>query len=85
MGLVAEVADDPRQAAQAWAEAHLAPRSASSLRHATGALRRERRRRLEAGLADLEHRYLDELMETRDAVEGIEAFLAKRPAVWEDR
>ncbi|MAF65591.1 MAG: cyclohexa-1,5-dienecarbonyl-CoA hydratase [Planctomycetes bacterium] len=85
MGLASEVTDDPRQAALDWAETHLAPHSASSLRHATGALRRARRRHLEEGLADLEERYLSELMETHDAVEGIEAFLAKRPARWEDR
>jgi cyclohexa-1,5-dienecarbonyl-CoA hydratase len=29
--------------------------------------------------------YLEELMATADAVEGLNAFLAKRPPKWEDR
>jgi hypothetical protein len=28
---------------------------------------------------------VDDLMRTRDAVEGLEAFVAKRPPVWEHR
>ena len=41
--------------------------------------------RVRAKLAALEELYLDELMSTRDAVEGLTAFLEKRPARWEDR
>ena len=33
----------------------------------------------------VERLYLEELMATRDAVEGLTAFLEKRPPVWEDR
>ncbi len=33
----------------------------------------------------LERFYLEELMKTHDAVEGIEAFLAKRPPEWRNR
>jgi cyclohexa-1,5-dienecarbonyl-CoA hydratase len=36
-------------------------------------------------LAALEQQYLTRLMSTRDAVEGLTAFLEKRPARWEDR
>ncbi len=39
-------------------------------------------KRVAARLAEVERLYLDELMSTRDAVEGLEAFLAKRPAQW---
>jgi len=40
---------------------------------------------VKAKLQTLEQTYLDELMATRDAVEGLEAFIAKRPAKWEHR
>jgi cyclohexa-1,5-dienecarbonyl-CoA hydratase len=36
-------------------------------------------------LAVAERAYLEDLMGSRDAVEGLEAFLAKRPARWENR
>ncbi len=41
--------------------------------------------RVRAKIATVERLYLDELMKTRDAVEGIEAFIAKRPAQWMHR
>ncbi len=85
MGLVDAVADDPEAAALAWFDQHLAPRSASSLRYAVKAARDGFARELATRLAELEHLYLDGLMGTRDAREGLEAFLAKRPARWEHR
>ena len=39
----------------------------------------------EAGLGAIEKIYLDELMTTHDAEEGLKAFLAKRKPVWEER
>jgi cyclohexa-1,5-dienecarbonyl-CoA hydratase len=36
-------------------------------------------------LAEVERLYLDRLMQTRDANEGLTAFLAKRKPVWENR
>jgi cyclohexa-1,5-dienecarbonyl-CoA hydratase len=36
-------------------------------------------------LPKLERLYLDELMRTQDAVEGIDAFLARRTPLWTDR
>jgi cyclohexa-1,5-dienecarbonyl-CoA hydratase len=85
LGLVDAVADDPEAAAVAWFDQHLAPRSASSLRFAVRAARAEAAAGLAARLAELERLYLDGLMATRDAAEGLEAFLAKRPARWEHR
>jgi len=85
MGLVAEIADDPLEAALAWARAHLVPKSAASLRFVTRALRATFERRLLDGLAELERVYLDELMLQHDAREGIAAFLEKRRPAWEDR
>jgi cyclohexa-1,5-dienecarbonyl-CoA hydratase len=85
MGLVDAVADDPEAASIDYFEKHLAPLSASSLRFAVRAARLGFVERVTAKLDAVEKLYLEELMPTRDAVEGLTAFLAKRPAVWQDR
>jgi cyclohexa-1,5-dienecarbonyl-CoA hydratase len=84
LGLVDEVAEDPSAAALAWARTHLLPRSASSLRHAVRALREGRARRLLDDLAGVERLYLGSLAATKDAEEGLRAFLEKRPPRWRD-
>jgi cyclohexa-1,5-dienecarbonyl-CoA hydratase len=65
-----------------WFDAHLAARSAASLRCAAWASRSMTRRHVDAVLPELEHFYLDILMRTKDASEGITAFLEKRAPVW---
>jgi len=85
IGLVDALADDPSEAALAYFEEHYAPRSASSLRFAVRAARYDFVYRVRRKLAEVERLYLEEVMATRDAVEGLTAFIAKRPAVWEDR
>lgn len=60
------------------------PKSASSLRFATSAARSRLRRRYARDIAALESLYLGKLMSTRDAVEGVRAFLEKRPPAWGD-
>jgi len=85
IGLVDALADDPEQAALAWFEEHLARQSASSLRFAVRAARAGLVERIRSKLAEVERLYLEELMGTHDAVEGLTAFIAKRPATWEDR
>jgi cyclohexa-1,5-dienecarbonyl-CoA hydratase len=84
-GLVSEVADDPGAAALAWAREHLLSKSAVSLRHAMRLIRRDLRQRVLPALEEAEHAYLGPLMTTRDAREGIAAFLEKRDPAWEDR
>jgi cyclohexa-1,5-dienecarbonyl-CoA hydratase len=84
-GLVDEVADDPAAAALEYARTYLVPRSASSLRFAVRAARLELSQRLLAGLEHLEALYLRELMRTEDAIEGLNAFLEKRPPRWKNR
>ncbi len=85
IGLVAELAADPGTAALDWAGEYLLPRSASALRLATAAARRSWRGTFIDDLAELERCYLDELMKTHDAPEGIQAFLEKRKPAWEHR
>ena len=82
IGLVHAVADDPVAAAMAFAAEHLLPRSASSLRFAERAARHELAELLARRLPALEALYLDQLMETADANEGLAAFIAKRPPRW---
>ncbi len=85
MGLVDAVADDPSAAALGYFDKYLAPKSANSLRIAVRAARAGFTKRMIARLQEVEDLYLNELMSTRDAVEGLEAFIAKRPAKWENR
>jgi cyclohexa-1,5-dienecarbonyl-CoA hydratase len=85
LGLVAAVAEDPEAAALAFFDAHLAKKSAASLGFALRAARAGLVERVRSKLAALEALYLSGLMSTRDANEGLTAFLEKRPARWEDR
>jgi cyclohexa-1,5-dienecarbonyl-CoA hydratase len=84
MGLVDEIATEPADAAIAWMRAWLFNRSASSLRFAVRAARTDLTDRLTQTLPALEAMYLNELMATPDAMEGLRAFLEKRPARWRD-
>jgi len=85
MGLVDFVSDDPAASAVAYFSKHLAPKSGSSLRFAVKAARHDYCSRIANKLNEVERLYLEELMSTRDAVEGLTAFTAKRPAKWENR
>jgi cyclohexa-1,5-dienecarbonyl-CoA hydratase len=85
IGLVTATADDPEAAALAWFDAHVAKHSAATLRLALKAARGDLVERVRAKLAAFEALYASELMTTHDAVEGLQAFLAKRPASWQDR
>ncbi len=84
IGLVDEVVADPVEAALAWVRTHLLPKSASSLRYAVRAARADLRATLETELPVVERLYLDELMATGDAQEGLRAFMEKRSAVWQN-
>jgi len=85
MGLVQVVAGDPQAAALAWFDEHLAGKSAASLASAVVAARAAMVRDVRHRLAEVERLYLDRLMATRDANEGLVAFLAKRAPNWEHR
>ena len=85
IGLVDEIAEDPTEAALGYAREYLLPRSASSLRIAVRALRSGFAERFRAQLAEVERLYLQELMSTTDALEGLQAFLEKRAPSWSNR
>lgn len=82
IGLVDEVADNPSDAAREWHRKYIMPLSGSAVGHAVRAARLSFHDNLHQLLERLERQYLDELMQTEDAREGINAFLEKRPPQW---
>jgi cyclohexa-1,5-dienecarbonyl-CoA hydratase len=84
IGLCDEIALDPEARARALIGERLAGKSASSLRFALRAARLPVRAQIDEALARLERLYLDELLATQDAREGIAAFIDKRPPSWKD-
>ena len=85
IGLVQFVSDDPEAAALVYFDQHLAGKSAAALACAVTAARAAMIRDVRHRLAEVERLYLDSLMATRDANEGLRAFLAKRKPNWEHR
>lgn len=87
IGLVHSVSDDPEHAAITYFNEYLAPSSGSSLRFAVRAAyvaRASSFTSIKAKLDEIERIYNEELIVTHDAMEGLTAFLEKRPAVWKD-
>jgi cyclohexa-1,5-dienecarbonyl-CoA hydratase len=71
--------------AEQWTVQQILPKSASSLRFAVKAARSAFNDALSEGLTRLERLYVDELMATHDANEGIAAFLERRQPTWMNR
>jgi cyclohexa-1,5-dienecarbonyl-CoA hydratase len=68
-----------------WTRKHILPKSASSLRFAVAAARQDFNETLRRNLGLLEAAYVEKLMATYDANEGIASFLERRPAVWQNK
>lgn len=81
IGLVDVLDEDPEGAALEYAKS-LLNHSGSSLRFAVRALRYGMAKRIQEDLPALERLYLEELMFSADAVEGIRAFMEKRAPNW---
>ncbi len=75
---------DLHLASREWFDSRLAPTSAVALAHATRASRLLLRAQVEPLIDQVERQYLDELLLTHDAAEGVDAFLAKRRPEWRD-
>ena len=84
LGLVTRTAPDGTldEALSAWLEREFLERSPAALAQAVKASRRALRRAVDEELPELERQYVGELMAEPDAVEGIRAFLEKRPPRW---
>lgn len=84
MGLVQAVDQSPETAALDWFDENLAQLSSSSLRFAVRAARLQSLGRIKEKIAQVEQLYIDELMKTHDALEGLTAFVEKRTASWKN-
>ena len=85
-GLLNEVFDDRAgldEGVNTFIEQQILPKSASSLRFAVKASRVKFNHILSNFLPILQDMYVNELMNTKDANEGINAFIEKRKPVWE--
>lgn len=86
IGLVDRVVPaDELDAAAGAALSGIIEKSAAVVRLTKRAVRDARGADFEARLAALEKLYLEELMQTEDAAEGLRAFAEKRPPVWRHR
>lgn len=72
------------EAAFSWFARYLAPRAAVALSHAALAARTVWRPQVERALEENERRYLDELLASPDADEGVRAWMEKRPPQWRE-
>jgi len=84
MGAVIAIAPsrDVLQAAAEWFDAHIAPRSTVALSAAAQASRLTVRAAAEPAIDAAERLYLERVLPSRDALEGVNAFLEKRPPRW---
>jgi cyclohexa-1,5-dienecarbonyl-CoA hydratase len=83
-GLIEAVAprDELGASVDRWYAETLARHSAAALRRAATASRMVILRAMETLIPEMERLYLDDLISTADAAEGVAAFLDKRPPKW---
>jgi len=79
------VADEDVESAALELASRIARHSAAALRHTKKALKQGLVAARSSALAETGRIYVDELMKTEDALEGLEAFTEKRTAEWKHR
>ncbi len=82
LGIAVKADADPEAAALAYYDEHFGGLSASTLRYAVTAARQNFANEVSADLDRVEKLYLDGLMNSDDAVEGLSAFVEKRSPQW---
>ena len=85
IGLINDVFEDKAAleiGVNSFIEQYILPKSASSLHYGVKAARLNFNHTFSKYLAELETMYVEELMETKDANEGINAFIEKRKPNW---
>jgi cyclohexa-1,5-dienecarbonyl-CoA hydratase len=85
LGLADWCSDDPEANLQKWFVQNLEGKSAIAVRTAWRASRRLLADALRNHLASLESLYLKDLMSCEDPIEGISAFVERRPPVWKNQ
>lgn len=85
LGLADWCGEDPEADLQKWFVENLEGKSAVAVRTAWRASRRLLADALRNDLTSIESLYLKDLMSHTDPIEGISAFLEKRPPVWRDQ
>jgi len=87
MGLINKIFEDKQEmeiGVEEWVNKYIIPKSASSLKFAVKAARKSFNQIVLSKLPELESEYLEKLMNTRDANEGIQSFIEKRKPVWKN-
>ena len=84
MGFVDWIDDDPMIAVEQWAIQEIQPKSAAALRCAVRAARWQFNQTVRSELKQIEKYYLETLMETHDANEGLLSFIEKRKPQWKN-
>jgi len=85
IGLAAGASPDPQAAALDYFDKYIAARSAAALEVAVTAARGSYLPEVKRRLAEVERLYVERTIKTRDAIEGLNAFIAKRAPKWEHR
>ena len=85
LGLVSSVSPQPEKEVEKFIAQYILPRSAAALHWTVKASRHKMYRAFMRNIDAIEKMYVDELMATEDANEGIGAFLEKRKPVWQDK
>ncbi|MFQ5706602.1 MAG: enoyl-CoA hydratase-related protein [bacterium] len=84
LGLVHSVSSDPAKDLEAFLSEHIFPKSPVALKYAAKSSRYEMYQAFLRNIKAVEKIYVEELMATRDANEGIQAFLEKRKPIWKN-